>query len=107
MIDPVDTEREPTHDAPEARVFPNPVVPIGSSTTVLGAGIPPAVAISGDPEDAANRVSDETDEPWSYRTQAEVGADHDFSSGTTPLADASGLAEQESDAARLNTEYVP
>ncbi len=103
MIDPVDTEREPIEDQPETRIFPNPVVPIGSSSTSINSGMIPGIAIA--PELDGPRVDDPEargaqEETWHYKTQAEVAK-----AGPTGKAwhretpqDAGDLAQQESDA---------
>lgn len=75
MIDPVDTEREQTEDRPDARIFPNPVVPIGTGTTSVNPGVIPGIAIA--PELDGPRTDDPDgcdtkEEIWHYKTQEQV-----------------------------------
>lgn len=105
MIDPVDTEREPTEDRPEARIFPNPVVPVGTGSTSINPGVIPGIAVS--PELAGPQVEDpdgcgSQEEVWHYRTQAEVAAETALEAPASKVwhretpPDAGDLAVQES-----------
>ena len=78
MIDPVDTEREPLDDRPDARIFPNPVVPIGTGTTSVNPGIIPGIAIAPEldgPEVDDPDGCDTQEEIWHYKTQDEVAVE--------------------------------
>lgn len=103
MIDPVDTERESVEERAETRIFPNPVVPIGTGSVSVNPGVIPGIAIAPqldgphveDPEGSGSK-----EEVWHYRTKDEVaqtGANGKAWHRETP-PDAGDLALQESDA---------